>query len=274
MDTQSITLLTETIKGVTFSYINKPDFDYLHDMIFKVGEYRFSARTRSPFILDCGANIGMSVLYFKTLYPQAKVIAFEPNPSTFKVLELNVRQNHLSDVQLVNAAVADCDGEMEFYVNDDDVNWSLSDTGIRDIYGGPAGWKTTRVPKVRLSSYITQPVDFVKLDIEGMEEIVLREIEPNLDRIEEIRLEFHSHVANKDNNLDRLLALLSHHGFTFACEQYRKVLTMRQIRDSIENNKSYLFIILAHRQWRHVWWQSRVVPQAIRVYNRITGRWK
>jgi len=273
-DTQSSTLLTETIKDVTFSYINKLDFDYLHDAIFKVEEYRFSSRTRTPFILDCGANIGMSVLYFKTLYPQAKIIAFEPNPATFKLLELNVQQNNLRDVQLINAAVADSDGAMEFYINDDDVNWSLSDTGIRNIYGGPAGWKAISVPKVRLSSYITQPVDFMKLDIEGMEEIVVREIEQNLDRIEEIRLEFHHHVANNDNDLDRLLALLSRHGFTFAYERDRKILNMRQIQHSIGKNQSYLFIVLAHRLRHHVWWQSRVVPQVIRVRNRIARRWR
>src|SRR5579872_4805898 len=190
-------LLTRTIDGLTFSFVNESDFDLLYNEIFKVSEYKFSARTASPLILDCGANIGMSVLYFKKLYPRARVIAFEPNPETFKLLERNVQQNHLRDVQLVNAAVGGSDGEMAFYVNDDPTFWSLSDTGIANSYAGPAGWKTITVPQVRLSSYMTGPVNYLKLDIEGMEEIVLREIEERIDTIAEIRMEFHSHIANK-----------------------------------------------------------------------------
>lgn len=272
--TQSATLLSQTIDGITFSYMNQSDFDFLYNEIFKVQEYRFSARTRSPFILDCGANIGMSVLYFKKLYPQAKIVAFEPNPETFKLLERNVQQNQLRDVQLVNAAVAENDGEMEFSVNDDETVWSLSDTGITHAYADPAGHKTIRVNKVRLSSYITEPVDYLKLDIEGMEEIVVREIEEKINSIEEIWLEFHHNVANQDNNLDHLLAMLSRKGFMLAFERGRKILNTRQIKRSMERNEQYLFMLFAHRQRLHVWWQSRVVPQAIRVHNRIKRLWK
>ncbi len=267
-------LLTKTIDGITFSFLNERDFNGLYNEIFKVKVYIFSARTTSPFIIDCGANIGLSVLYFKQLYPQAKIIAFEPNPETFKLLELNVRQNNLRDVQLVNAAVADSDGEMEFYVNDDDAAWSLSDTGIRNAYAGPAGWKTIVVPKVRLSTYITQPVDFLKLDIEGMEETVLREIENKLDLVEEIRMEFHTHTANPFNDLDRTLTLLSRHSFKFAFSQDRKILSLDQVKHAIASNNTYLFLVYLHRQPRHLWWQSRVVPQIVRVQNRLKRLWR
>lgn len=271
--TQSATLLTETIDGVTFSYLNKLDFDYLHDEIFKVQVYRFFTRTRAPFIVDCGANIGMSVLYFKKLYPRAKIIAFEPSPEAFKLLELNVRQNYLQDVQLVNAAVAESDGEMEFYINDDDVWWSLSNTGVKNIYGGPAGWKTITVPKVRLSSYIMQPVDLLKIDIEGMEEIVMREIEEKLRLVGEVRLEFHSHVANKENELDRFLSLLSRNGFSYTFEYGRKLRSVHQIKQALQDNEQYLFFIITHRQRFHLWWQARVIPQVSRVQNRIKRVW-
>ena len=262
-------ILTRTIDGITFSFANESDFDLVYNEKFKVNQYKFSARTTSPFILDCGANIGISVLYFKKLYPRARIIAFEPNPETFKLLERNVRQNNLRDVQLVNAAVGESDGEIAFYVNDDPVCWSLSDTGIPDIYGGPAGWKTITVPQVRLSSYVTEPVDYLKLDIEGMEEVVLHEIEAQIDDITEIRMEFHSHKANQQNDLDRVLTLLARHQFKFAFEYDRKLLSFRQVRRVIEDHEQYLFIIYTHRQRSRVWWQSHVVPKIVRVQNRL-----
>jgi len=265
---QSTTLLTKTIAGITFSYLNEISFRTLYNEIFKVNEYKFSARTASPLILDCGANIGMSVLYFKKLYPRSRVIAFEPHPETFKLLERNVQQNNLRDVQLVNAAIGDSTGEMEFYVNDDAVHWSLSDTGIPNAYAGPAGWKTITVPKVQLSSYISEPIDYLKLDIEGMEEIVLREIEERLSYITEIRMEFHSQVANPENNLERVLPLLARHQFKFAFVRDRKTLSLSQVRRAIQNSEKYLFMVYAHRQRARVWWQSYVVPQIIRVQNR------
>ncbi len=266
---QSTTIQTETIEGITFSYVNKADFDYVYNEKFRINEYIFSAMTATPFILDCGANIGLSVLYFKKLYPQAKIIAFEPNPETFKLLEINVQQNNLQDVQLINAAVSDSLTELEFYVNDDDYPWSLSDTCVKDTYGGPAGWKTIKVPAVKLSAYIKQHVDLLKLDIEGMEETVLKEIEDQLDKIEEIRLEFHTHKANTINDLDRTLALLNKQGFKYAFVRDRKGLSLRQVKHEIATNDAFLFMMYLHRNAGRVWWQSRIVPQIIRVKNRI-----
>jgi FkbM family methyltransferase len=42
-----------------------------------------------------GANIGMSVVFFKSLYADAEVLAFEPDPRTFSQLEENVQANRL-----------------------------------------------------------------------------------------------------------------------------------------------------------------------------------
>src|SRR5437773_1931564 len=109
-------LKTRKIDGISFSFLNEKEFEFLYHEIFKVEEWRFTAKTPSPFIIDCGAHIGISVLYFKKLYPRAKIAAFEPNPDTFKLLELNIRQNNLSDVKLVNAAISNSTEEgIDFY---------------------------------------------------------------------------------------------------------------------------------------------------------------
>src|ERR1041385_7511773 len=52
---------------------------HLYHEVFAKDEYLFSCDTESPVILDCGANIGMATLFFKWLYPQSKISAFEPD---------------------------------------------------------------------------------------------------------------------------------------------------------------------------------------------------
>ncbi|NJM78804.1 MAG: FkbM family methyltransferase [Flavobacterium sp.] len=56
-------------------------------------------------MLDIGANIGLSILFFKELYPKAELIAFEADPKIFGYLENNVHGNGYEDVTLINKAV-------------------------------------------------------------------------------------------------------------------------------------------------------------------------
>ena len=76
--------------------------------------YRFVARRANPFIIDCGANIGLSVIYFKHLYPAARIIAFEPDPQNFAALQHNVQAFALADVTLYQKAVWNAETELAF----------------------------------------------------------------------------------------------------------------------------------------------------------------
>src|SRR5438105_3045769 len=136
--TQNEAIQTTTLDGIAFSFINKEEFAMIYDEVFRYKPYSFSATTSSPVILDCGAHIGVSILFFKKLYPHAKIIAFEPSRETFKLLKLNVEQNNLHDVELVNAAVSDRAGEIDFYVTKDDFetednlySWHWTDAAVR-----------------------------------------------------------------------------------------------------------------------------------------------
>ena len=42
-------------------------------------------------IIDCGANIGISLIYLKMVLPQSKIIAFEPDPFLFDYLTRNIK---------------------------------------------------------------------------------------------------------------------------------------------------------------------------------------
>lgn len=269
---KSAVLQTTMRDGLNISFINEKEFEELWNEIFETNQYNFSCKTDAPFIIDCGAHIGMSVLYFKRRYPRAQIIAFEPNPQTFQVLERNMRQNHLQDVQLINAAVGDNNEEIPFYVRQDSTK-SWGDTSLKGaIVGSEQQWWAISVHAVRLSSYIIRPIDYLKLDIEGMEEIVLREIEEKLPLVAEIRIEFHCNSKNQANKFDRTLALLNLYNFKYAIERDRRIIGMNEIKRDIKRIDPYQFIIYAHRSRMKVLWQSWFVPRLIRIRNRMK-RW-
>jgi FkbM family methyltransferase len=65
------------------------------------------ASGRQPLIVDCGSNIGASVLWFSTRYPKAHILAIEPAPDNFELLRRNCA--HL-DADLRQAGIAAEDG--------------------------------------------------------------------------------------------------------------------------------------------------------------------
>lgn len=159
----------------------------------------------NPTILDCGANIGVSVLRYKALYPKAHVIAFEPDPTIYKVLAKNVQQNQLADVQTIQAAVWTEQTELQFYSYRNNnsqsghLNYDSSDNLVaRDLIN---------VPTISLADYLDEPVDLLKLDIEGAERDVLRTCAPKLGNVQQIMLEVHYHVHDPDFLIDILQIL-------------------------------------------------------------------
>src|SRR5258708_36166931 len=131
-------LQTREIDQIKFSYVNEEEFLALYRGIFAFHEYKFTSDTSAPFIIDCGAHIGMSVLYFKRMYPKAKIVAFEPNPNSFKLLERNITQNNLKDVTIINAAIAPLAGKIDFYVAADKSEnfetWAWSFSGVKNAW--------------------------------------------------------------------------------------------------------------------------------------------
>jgi hypothetical protein len=74
---------TVNLMDYTISFCGRASFLYLFEEIFAKASYLFHSDTDRPLIFDCGSNIGMSVLFFKKLYPAARITAFEPDPRTY-----------------------------------------------------------------------------------------------------------------------------------------------------------------------------------------------
>jgi FkbM family methyltransferase len=173
--------------------------------------YHFETRKDEPRIIDCGANIGMSVLYFKRLYPGARITAFEPDGETFKLLKENIEANGLKDVEIFNNAVCGREGEVDFFYNTEVPGAQGMSTKKRDSLKGSA-----KVQAVVLSGYITEDIDFLKMDIEGSEGEVMEELagKGRLKFIHEMAIEYH-HADGDGGSLSKFLGRLEDNGFAY-----------------------------------------------------------
>lgn len=177
--------------------------------------YHFEAYRPDPLILDCGSNIGMSVLYFKYLYPDARITAFEPDLAVLPYLEGNITSNSLSSVRLLHAAVAAKQGRQILYA-DGRYGSRLKKRASGSI---PDGWVKYEVPCVRLWDYLTEPVDFLKMNIEGAEYEVLADSADRLGMVREMVIEYH-HLPGLPRTLHKILALLHRQGFEYLINDF------------------------------------------------------
>ena len=83
---------------------------YLYREVFAEREYWFATDNPRPVILDCGSNIGMAILFFKSLYPDAEIVAFEPAPWACDGDRGDDPRERLEGIALHNAALAEQDG--------------------------------------------------------------------------------------------------------------------------------------------------------------------
>lgn len=197
-----------SLLGFPILVTDKSSYLYMYDEIFNKEIYCFNSNKSSPFILDCGANIGISIFYFKKKYPDSKIIAFEPNPRIFSILEENVRSSGYKNVTLINEAINDNESSMDFIIDDADAGRLVFDKKERSEK------QIVKVKTTRLSSYLNCDIDFLKIDIEGSEDNVINECKNSLGNVRNIFIEYHSEIGNKQN-LDKILSILTEAGFRY-----------------------------------------------------------
>jgi len=182
--------------------------------IFLEQIYKFSVDKTCPLIIDCGANIGLSVIYFKYLYPEARIVAFEPDPEIFSVLQRNVRRFGFTDVELYQNAVWTSNGELAFRstgAGDGRVMTEDQEKGL------------IRVPTVRLDDFMNQKIDFLKIDIEGAEYEVIKDCQNNLDAVNYFFIEYHGD-RKEIQTLHEILRILQNAGFRYHIREANPIL--------------------------------------------------
>ena len=195
--------------------VKAPDYgtlNYLFKEIFLSEEYYFKSEHARPSIADCGANIGMSILYFKFLYPDCRIVAFEPNPFAFALLTRNVAQNNLKNIDLHNVGLSDVKHTVQFFVGDD--KGGLSSSIIRQRGGKNA----VDIQTVRLSDFLENvSFDLIKMDIEGAETQVLNDLVSTgkLGSSERYIVEYHHKIDEKRSSLSTFVSPFEEIGFEY-----------------------------------------------------------
>lgn len=125
-------------------------------------------------VLDVGAFIGTHALAFAQMVgPEGSVLSFEPQPQSFALLEENVRANRREQVRLHQAAVGAAPGEIA--LDPMNVGETVNFGGLAVHEDAASDAPATHVaPVVTLDSLRLERCDFIKLDVEGAEDAVLK----------------------------------------------------------------------------------------------------
>ena len=144
------------------------------------------ARQRTPLIVDCGAYIGVSSLWFAARFPQARIVAIEPAPDNARLLRRNA-QGH--QIEVIEAGIGAKEGRLALV---DSGNGTMGYRTIDD----PA--VTCQVPIVPLRTILARNPEpeyeplILKVDIEGSEKSLFADTRwEDLDRFPVIILEEH-----------------------------------------------------------------------------------
>jgi FkbM family methyltransferase len=174
--------------------------------IFKKEPYLFEFDENTPWIIDCGANVGLSVVYFKKKYPSAKIIAVEPDPELFKLLKRNIESFGWYDVILIQKGVWFEDGIIRFR-QEGGFSGQISKSEYSD--------ELIEIESISLETLIGNlEIGLLKIDIEGAENDIFLNSAPNFEKVSNIFMEYHSR-KNEQQNLQRVLTLLSEQGFRY-----------------------------------------------------------
>lgn len=164
-------------------------------------------------LIDVGANDGSFIKAAKYVFPSAKVYAFEPQTK----FDADLRK--LKDTSVFNFGLWDKEGEDIFYVNSENTGASsfLKPLGDYNKYIGEEN-KLSKLKLIRkrfdkLDIAIERPC-FVKIDVEGAEEKVIRGFGDRLKEVDALQIEwFFRDFHENQMKLGSLLPLLEKHGF-------------------------------------------------------------
>lgn len=159
--------------------------------IFIKEEYKNVENPRRLPIIDAGANVGFTALYFALRFPNVPIYAFEPDPGAFRLLSFNTQT--LPQIHPVAAALGETDGTATFY--------SVPGSAMSSSFVHRDRGEAVTVTVCSLSSWMRESniteVGVLKIDVEGFEDRILQGIEDTRE-IDEYIAEVHFDLMDKD----------------------------------------------------------------------------
>jgi FkbM family methyltransferase len=163
-------------------------------------------------IIDIGANVGYYTVLAASASEVEAILAFEPDPTNFALLEQNVRANGYSTVEAFQVAVADEDKEIALYLSEDN-------SGDHRSYW-IADREIVSIKAVRLDSFVqtsSAVASVIKMDIQGSEFNAAQGMKDLIDRSHHLALfsEFWPEgLSDAGTGADEYFSLLEAYGFS------------------------------------------------------------
>ncbi len=143
----------------------------------------------NPVILEAGAFRGQDTVRAAKIWPNGRIIAFEPDPNGFKELEKNVAEAQVTNVELHSLALSSYNGSALFNIclgpNNNEPAYGYASSllplkkGMEIFCKGPQ----IEVPCVTLDAWCKEnqidTIDLLRLEVEGAEYGVLKN-SPNI----------------------------------------------------------------------------------------------
>ena len=189
-----------------------------HASEINLSRFLITKLTAKDTFLDIGAHVGyFSLLASLLVEGEGRVIAVEASPQTVAILDLNAKP--YSNIQVVHNAVSDCNETIDFL--EFPVMYNEYNTFDQTIYANES-WFSRYKPtlcKVQavcgsdlIQSLQVQPT-FIKIDVEGAEEKVIRGLLPYLETYHPVLIMEFAHISRGNANHVKADTLLRNVGY-------------------------------------------------------------
>jgi len=183
-----------TVDGISYPIhlrLRTTDISLLEEIIIH-SEYQFESSKSPRIIIDAGANIGLTSIFFANKFPDAKIIAIEPERSNFQMLEMNAA--YYPNIVPIQGALWREESMLNLS-NPGTGNWGYQtrkQEADETVEGNVSGITVDTL----IQKYGFDYIDILKIDIEGSEKEVFETSESWIDKVGVIIVELHDHFKN------------------------------------------------------------------------------
>ena len=164
------------------------------EQIFIRQEYNFVAKKPPEVVVDAGANVGYASIFFASKYPDAKIIAIEPEESNFQLLRKNAAP--YKNIIPVQAALWNENGEINI-IDPGLGNWGFMTAKEKNKENSTSNFcrkvKSITVDKI-INDYGVDKIDIFKIDIEGAEKEVFSDSSAWIGKVNGLIIELHERM--------------------------------------------------------------------------------
>ena len=177
--------LFKDCRQFSFNIFSKPikiysgrDFFFNYNEIFNDEIFRINPKNQEPLIVDIGSGIGLSAIYFKTLFPKSSLILFEQD-----FLKHNIQKHNIESFNFSN--ISSYSGDLIKFAKD-----------------------------ISISELKEKRIDLLKIDIPGKEIDLLEELKEILPNTDNVFVRYSSY-NNKKQELEKILEILANISFRY-----------------------------------------------------------